>query len=225
MKQFSLVEDASQLYKVMRKAKEIGAKCLLLNGNDDASPRKIQLFAFPVREDQSNKIHYVTVSYVLKGDHNEAFYTFDTQDYDPATRTSYDTTTSKIGLNYPENYLMRFLKLNNAKTGKLNDIRKNSLSGGPEGMDFNFYADILKGQTYIVHHKGNDDTRKWKYELSPEQEKEVVEAFARLFREPVSKSDLNIDYGVMFRSQYDMEVRESGKASSSPNKDNAEPAF
>lgn len=203
-RQFSLVEGPTVLYDVLANAKKIGAKSLLLDGNDENSARKIQLFRFGIR-DESNRTHYISVSYVLKGEHNDAFYAFDSQEYNAARQGVQDQSIHDLGVTHPQAYLLRFMRLNNNATGRLAEIRKKSRAD-LESMNYQFYTDILSGKDYVIHHAGNDETRKWKYALSEEEEKEVLEAFAFLFRKPLTGEQEKAfkdqcEYGIMLRNE------------------------
>lgn len=211
-KSFKLVESPTLVYDVFRNAKKLGGACLLLDGTNEKSPRKINLFSIPLIETTENKRYSMQISYVPEGEENQAFIAYDFQEFSNGNYR--DVSYSTVGIKFPERFLSRFLNLANLKTGALGNIKKNGIADDapktPEGLKFGFYKAILTGEDFEFHHKGNDDTRKWKYAVTDEEEKQYLEAFAKLFRQSPDTKDFNSEYGHFFRRQLASESRERG---------------
>lgn len=215
MAKFNLVEGNEILYKTMKNCARIGARALLLDGRDESSPMKVNLFDIAVRDSEANRQYYIEVSYLLA----EKLYTWDVKEVVQG-KTSI-IPKSRIGLSFPEAFILNFLRIHNAKTGTLKTaLAQEKKENGFEMQDPSFYLDILQGKDYVVHHAGNSDGKLYKYSLDESQIKEVKEAFAALFRNVPSKQSLRFDDSIAFRTQWEEDRRGSNRQTEESDESN-----
>lgn len=199
-KAFNLVDNASRLGRVFDRASKTGARCLTLNPNVANSPKKISLFQLQIQETTQNRRYMMTVSYVPGTETNYSFYTFD---FEEMTNMGFQRRTQdQVGIIAPHTFLLQFL--NDAAT-RIDRMRGNNQKlDDPKSAKhecYQFYYNILTGKDYKVRHAGNDQGGEWKYELNEQEEKEVLEAFASMFRRGFSIRDLNAQYGYSKRAE------------------------
>ena len=206
MSRFITLKGPKMLYQSFKQLSQKHMKALILNFQDSESPHKIAMFDINIQDiDDPSVVYLLEISYVMPSEikKSQGFVTYDLKKIADKRLTNI-TNPARFGLDHPRELLLQFLTEHNLKTGTLKKIKATSNKDSLEPSNFEFYADLLRGKTSKVSHKGNAEGR-WKYYLTKEEEKQIIEVFASMFRDVPDINKLNLVYGEDWRAQYDAE--------------------